>query len=71
MVGILLVASTTEITGDELTLLQALAGEGRSRSTVSARRGLAEALERERIVARIARKVRSESISTRCSKSRF
>ena len=61
VVGVLLVASTTEITDDELTLLQALAGEGAlALDRLRSAEELAEALERERIVARIARKVRSE-----------
>jgi PAS domain S-box-containing protein len=61
VVGVLLTESTAQLTGDQLTLLQTLAAEGglaldRVRSAVE----LAEALERERLVARIARKVRSE-----------
>ena len=61
VLGVLVVASTTEITDDELTLLQALAGEGAlALDRLRSAEELAEALERERIVARIARKVRSE-----------
>jgi PAS domain S-box-containing protein len=61
VVGVLAVETSERLTSDELTLLEALAAEGalaldRLRSALE----LAEALERERIVARIARKVRSE-----------
>ncbi len=61
VVGVLYLETVRELTPDELALLQALAAEGglaldRVRSATE----LAEALERERIVARIGRKVRSE-----------
>ncbi len=64
VIAVLVVASTSRrhvFSGEELKLLQALAGEAalaldRTRSTSA----LAEALERERIVARISAQVRSE-----------
>jgi len=61
VVGVLLVDSAGELSNDQLTLLHALAAEGAlALDRVRSATELAEALERERIVARIARKVRSE-----------
>jgi PAS domain S-box-containing protein len=64
VIGVLVAGTTGErrvFAGDELALLQAVAAEGAlALDRVRSSEELADALERERLVARIARKVRSE-----------